>query len=86
MAELATKLGNPRIAELIEKLRAENENGEISCIGAAIIRPDGQSQSSLVGAADTGTLLGSIEMLKVFVITEEIDSVDHRSSSRALHS
>jgi hypothetical protein len=60
------------IAELIDVLRDENERGEISCLALVVVRHNGESSSMLYGKAAPVTLLGSLEILKGSVLSNEL--------------
>jgi hypothetical protein len=76
MSKSLKKFGNPRIAATVAQLQKENEHGDISCLVVIVIRPGGESARIIHGAANSITLLGSIEMLKGLVVSQEVETAN----------
>ena len=67
---------NDEIGQLLADLRREYDDGDISCLAIAIVRPSGQLTTVITGWAARSVLLGAIELLKVPLLKKELEALD----------
>jgi hypothetical protein len=60
------------IENLLNILCDQNAAGEIACLLAVVVAPNGTSARHLVGGADEVVLLGSLELLKATITSHEL--------------
>jgi hypothetical protein len=64
------------IGQLLDDLRREYDDGDISCLAIAVVRPSGELTTVITGWAARSLLLGAIELLKVPLLKKEIEALD----------
>jgi len=62
------------IGQLLDDLRREYDDGDISCLAIAVVRPTGELTTVITGRAARSLLLGAIELLKVPLLKKEIEA------------
>ena len=69
------------IGDVLDQLRCDYSNGDISCLAIAVIRPTGQLTTIISGAAASDVLLGAIELLKVPILKDELVALQAAGSA-----
>jgi hypothetical protein len=69
------------IGQLLDQLRREYDEGDISCLAIAIVRPSGELTTIITGWAVRSLLLGAIELLKVPLLKKELAALEAAGSS-----
>jgi hypothetical protein len=69
------------IGQLLDDLRREYDDGDISCLAIAVVRPSGELTTIISGAAASDVLLGAIEMLKVPILKDELAALQAAGSA-----
>jgi hypothetical protein len=64
------------IGQLLADLRREYDDGDISCLAIAVVRPSGELTTVITGWATNSLLLGAIELLKVPLLKKELEALD----------
>ena len=64
------------IGQLLNDLRREYDDGDISCLAIAVVRPTGELTTVITGWATNSLLLGAIELLKVPLLKKELAELD----------
>ena len=74
--DLAGPSADDEIGQLLNDLRREYDDGDISCLAIAIVRPTGELTTVITGWAARSLLLGAIELLKVPLLKKELEALD----------
>jgi hypothetical protein len=69
------------IGDVLDQLRCDCTNGDISCLAVAVIRPTGQLTTIISGIAASDVLLGAIELLKVPILKDELAALQAAGSA-----
>ena len=64
------------IGQLLDDLRREYDDGDITCLAIAVVRPSGELTTVITGWAARSVLLGAIELLKVPLLKKELEAFD----------
>jgi hypothetical protein len=76
MPEAKPHQSDDEIGQLLDDLRREYDDGHISCLAIAVVRPSGELTTVITGWATNSLLLGAIELLKVPLLKKEIEALD----------